>query len=392
MHTQNFDENDIHELWLESKRPPSGSFFRETGLTDFISKCRSLVDIVFAFPLRTDPENGELPASQAAFQEDVAQFARAIGVSNVRSLSFNDLNVVGACAFLDNLPPSHIHDLSLNIAEPDQFDNEKEAVFVDSFARFLADPVRSRSVKKILVSPLPLEGDYLLRNIIRGSHAIVDTSSPDILHAQKPNLSVLSFVYDDSNTYNDLISFPAWMRHSRYSPDNWPPDKAVMDRNANLYRYTQQEALELLRITRIVGCRAQFLGHAPGVIPFVKFPGELRIQILSMLAPHLDGNQVMNVLSWACCAETIGHCCRRRIDTRLPMEPTLDVPPWDWDNCCTNGSHDTFMYNSHPFVFPGYVQRQKDVLPFLESTGTDVPSLAGWYDHLLQSCGARTDQ
>ena len=391
MHTRDIDENDIHELWLQVGTHPSGTFFSETGLTDFVNKRRSLVDLHLSFPFRTEPVNGGSPASQATFQEDVAQFARAIGASNVRSLSFSNLNAAGARAFLDNLPPSHIHHLSISIDELEQFDHEKDAAFVDSLARFLTDPVRSRSVKEISFDPLSDEGNYLLKHIILGSYAAVDVTSPEILLAQKPNLSVMSTI-GYSQVSNHLISFPAWMRHSRYSLEN-RPWKAIGNRNVNLCRRTQQEAHDLLRIARIVGCRAQFLGHEPGVIPFFKFPGELRLWILSMLAPHLDGNQVMSVLSWACCAETIGHCCKRRVDTRPPMEPTLDVPPWDWDNCCTNGSHGTLTYTEiSSYSWPGSVQRQKHIIPFVESTGTNVPSLAGWYGHLLQNCGACTDQ
>ena len=385
MHTNDIVNSEIHNLCLNIRLTERGSaFFGEKGITNFVKKNRSLVGLYLTlYVVSTDHESSVLQASHAAYLEDVAQFARTVGASNVRGLRLGFPNAVGARAFLDNLPPSHIHSLTLAIVGRRRFDREEGAAFVDSLARFLADPVRSRSVKCIYSDPMSNEASFLLQHIILGSRATVNAGSPEILFAQKPNLSVLSVNGRTWNApSNNLISFPAWMQHSRYSLENGPPRQAF--RNIELCRRTQQEAHDLLRIARIVGCRAQFLGHAPGVIPFFKIPGELRIRVLSMLAPHLDRNQIINVLSWACCAETIGHCCQRRVDTRPPMEPTLDVPPWDWDKCSVNGSHGTLTYPEiNSYVWPGSVQRQKHVIPFVESTGTNVPSLSGWYDSIV---------
>ena len=116
--------------------------------------------------------------------------------------------------------------------------------------------------------------------------------------------------------------------------------------------------------------------QGPGVFPLHKLPSELRIRILSLLAPHLDDTQTTAVLSWACCAATMGFCCKRRADPRPPLAPTLDVPPWDWDNCSTCGSH----FGPKPYAVSD-ISSVSNLAAFLESTGTNVASMNHWYTY-----------
>ena len=256
--------------------------------------------------------------------------------------------------------------------------NVEEAAVVQSVARFLADPVRSRNVKDLSVLTLSPEAKFDLEHVILGSKAAVGADCAEFRDAQKPNFSVLGINCGNRREPNSSIVFPEWVEHSQYSLQN-PPSRVIEDRNVHLCRRTAQEALALLYVARIVGCRSRLLGDAPGVFPYHKFVGELRIHILRMLAPHLDDLQFVNVLRWACSADTIGHCCSRYTDTRAPMEPVLEVSPWTWDNCPARESHaslslaDSMCMGKH-----GYKQAHvRSTLSFLESTGTNVASIAG---------------
>lgn len=255
----------------------------------------------------------------------------------------------------------------------------EEAAVVRSIARFLADPVRSRNVKDLSVLSLSPEAKFFLEHVVLGSKAAVGAGSAEFCDAQKPNLSVLGINGGSRREPNNAIVFPEWMKHSRYSL-RFPPSQVLEERNVRLCRRTAQEALSLLYVARVVGCRSRLLGDGPGVFPYYKFVGELRLHILRMLAPHLDDAQFVNVLRWACSAETIGHCCRRYVDTRAPMEPVLEVSAWNWDNCPSRESHATLsLADTMGMGRYGYSYAHvRATVPFLECTGTNVASIAGW--------------
>ena len=165
---------------------------------------------------------------------------------------------------------------------------------------------------------------------------------------------------------------------------NPPSDGIFTKRNANLIQCTEQEALDLLRAARIVGCRAQSLGNASGVFPLHKLPSEFCIRVLSMLAPHLDREQLTNVLRWVCCAEKSDTAARDELIHGLQWKP----------RCPTVGlgkmRHEVLiacqLARNAACVRTGSVLRRRHVMSFVESTSTSYPSLAGWYSHLLQSC------
>ena len=352
MHTKKYNRREFHVLALDSlyntQNPLS---FTGSGITDYVKRNRFLVEFEingFAFGV-TGPH------------DDVAQFTRAVGESSLQVFSCMEFKPASACTFFDTLPASRLRNIDVIITK---MSAEEESAVVASVARFVSDPIRSRSVTVLHVRPLSQEAQFFLKHIVLGSREALgaDVQGAD---TQQPNLSMLCMSYNCTSPSNPAFVLPEWMRHSRYSVGDHGIDKHIYERNSRVCECTQQEAVELLRAARIVGCRACFLGERPGIFPFAKLPGGLRIHILAMLAPHLDRTQVISVLSWACCAATIGHCCRPRPDKRPPMEPVLDVPAWDWDACATSFAHAISLMDriSHHFA-----------LPFLECTGTQTPS------------------
>jgi len=290
----------------------------------------------------------------------------------VRVLHIVELNVAQACAFFDNLPPSRLHTLYVYLVE---MSSEDEAAVVDSAVRFFADPVRSRSVKTtnpLFESP---EAKFILCHTLVGSYDTV--SVPEFRHTQMPNLSVIDMGECDNFRQNNVVQRPEWMRHSRFSRHEEAMEWFER-RNQAVCKSTRQEALALLCAARIIGCRARFLGKAPGVFPFLQLPNKLRIHVLSMLAPHLDDTQKTAVLSWACCAVTIGFCCKQRTDPRPPLAPTLDVPLWDWDKWSTCEPHFVPELYSRNIGNKNMLAPSVDTFPFFESTGTNVPSIDSW--------------
>lgn len=377
-HTARYDKSEIHEVELCGNNLTS---FRESGLTDFVKHCRSLVSLCaygcnFGLYQRNSP-----PTSLAVALDDIAQFARAIGSSNVHHLEIggNQFGAAGLRTFLENLPPSRLKKLHLDTNNDNWSPEEPEVV--KCITQFLSNPAKSRNISRFdFCYDFSYQARLYLLHIILGSYDAVnkDTYESAAMHAQMPNYSVYSFplgIYLTDSRNNSIV-FPKWMRLSRY----WNADpereiyKDIQRRNLQVCTVVRKEAISLLRITRILGCRVRVLGERQELFPFFKLPNELRIYILRMLAPHLDDTQFFNVLSWACCAATIGHCCRRRVDARSPMETTLDVPQWDWNKCTTCESHTI----SVPCEFPG-MSCAVEALSFLESTGTNVASVDGWY-------------
>lgn len=289
----------------------------------------------------------------------------------MRALYIGDLSAAQACAFFDSLPPSRLHTLDVSLAVG--VSRAEEATVVEAITRYLVDPVRSRSVKSFCPSFESFEATYAVAHTLLGSYDAVE--DPALLHTQIPNLSVVCAGLDGDYFRNDSIKYPTWMHHSRFSHYKAAVQR-VEHRNRRVCKDMRQEALALLCAARIFGCRARFLGKAPGVFPLHELPSELRIRILSMLAPHLDDTQTMAVLSWACCAATIGSCCKRRADPRPPLAPTLDVPPWDWDNYSTCGSH----FGPKPYAVSD-ISSVSNLAAFLESTGTNVASMNHWYTY-----------
>lgn len=344
----------------------SSPFYRSlgAGITEFVERNRSLVSCWL--------EDFVLGATN----EDVARFARVVGASSVRILHLKRMNPAGVCAFLDAIPASHIHTLCVSIEE---MSAEKEKAVLASVVQFITDPMRSRSVKYLDISFLSNEAKSVIKHVILGSREALDANAPGV-DAQQPNLSILQdglgWPTGGSNT---VIVFPEWMTHSRYLDISAYGNmcQRVYERNSSICECTRQEAFVLLGAARVIGCRARFLEGGPDVFPFAKLPGGLRIRILAALAPHLDRTQIISVLSWACCAATIGHCCRPRADTRPPMAPILDVPAWNWDECATSFAHGCLTF-AEQFVDSHDPRRSRLCvgLPFLEATGTNAPSWA----------------
>ena len=359
MHSTFYKTGEIHELTLSSPHIQSLS---RSGIIDFVRRCRTLVSITLC-----------VSAGTAAQPEEYAQLAQAVGASNLRELRLGDISAAGACAFFDTLPASRIHHLCVNAL---QMSLAEEAAVLASVVRFVTDPVRSRSVRSLHVYYLSLEATCVLAHVILGSRDALAPGAPEA-DAQAPNLSIKS-VYGGYSTHsNAAIEVPAWIAHSRYST-NYTAFRAVSERNRSVCQRTRQEACTLLRAARIVGCRVHFLGDCPGIFPFVLLPEEIRLRVLAQLAPYLDRTQFISVCSWACCAATIGHCCRPRPDPRPPMEPVLPVPPWNWE-ACTFPAHTMFFKGDCDL--PHHLRRRcmhlRFALPFLESTGTNYPPLHG---------------
>ena len=262
---------------------------------------------------------------------DTAHFARALRSSSLRTLFLGELSAGSACAFLENLPPSRMRDLSLSV--PDMSAAE-EAHVVRCIARLLADPQRSGTLARLSIQ-LSHAAHAALAHVLHGSPT------------QRPNVSLLALEPCDAGCC-----------------------ETVRQRNCRIHQCTRREAVHLLCAARIICCRARVVDGASAACPFFTLPAELRMHVLGMLAPHLSQTQITDVLSWACCAATIGHCCRRRADPRPPMDATLAVPPWTWDNCASDGRHAPDL--------TGW-DGARDSMPFLESTGTSVPFVDAWY-------------
>lgn len=306
-----FDTCAIHEVSCISNGATS---LVDSGIADLARHSRSLTNCYIY-------EEGLQSPS------DTAQFAHALHSSNLRTLFLGGLCAGGACAFLENLPPSRIRDLSISV--PDMSGAE-EAHMVSCIARLLADPHRSGTLERLCV-PLSHEAHALLARVVLG---------------QRPNVSLVALEPCDAGCY-----------------------ETVRRRNCLIHKCTRREAVHLLCAARIIGCRARICSAASALFPFFRLPAELRVHVLGMLAPHLSRTQILAVLSWASCAATIGHCCMRRIDTRPPVDATLAVPPWNWGNCTTDGQH------APDFTGSGGA---RDSMPFLESTGTSVPFADAW--------------
>lgn len=389
LHTNIYDRNEIHELevayWERDDNAVRPTSFGESGLTDYIKNCRSLGKLwvyrdYFGASSPNERTDGSASSSAAAM-EDVVHFAHALGSSNIRELLIGNLSATGACLFFDNLPPTSIHTLRISTLD---MSDEEEAAVLGCVVRFLSDPIRSRSVKCLHTPLKSYQAQFVVLHQLLGSYDAVSSDSPEFMLAQKPNLSVHDVGDVDSRGSNDSIEYPAWMHHSQYS-HLVEIKQRIEGRNHTLCLGTVQEAATLLRAARIVGCRVQILGDAPGIFPFFRLPNECRILILSMLAPHLDCTQIINVLSWACCAATIGYCCRQSVDDRSPMPATLDVPPWNWDKCDTCSGYDILYPINLVWTYDDlYRSRRYQSIPFAERTGTNIASADGWY-----SCGWR---
>ena len=373
-HMGRYDKSEIHEVELCNNNLTS---FRESGLTDFVRNCRSLVRLC-TYRCRLGPyERGSSSTSLAAALEDIAHFAHAIGSSNVRHLEIGShFGAVGLRTFLENLPPSRIKRLDISITGIEW--SPEEHAIVECIMQFLSDPAKSRNITYYdWAYDFSYQARMYMMHMILGSYDTINKESEEssvMLHSQKPNFSVCDFCWGiwgaSLPVQNNSITCPSWMGLSPNS-DVESLDDQIRRRNNQLHYATWKEATRLLCVTRILGCRVRVLGERQGLFPFFKLPSELRIYILRMVAPHLDDTQFVNVLSWACCAATIGHCCRRRVDVRPPMEATLDVPQWDWNKCTTCESHTIPV--SFDVTFPA------DALSFIESTETNVASVDVWY-------------
>lgn len=372
MHKEPYDERSIHHLELCYNNLCS---FGESGITDFVRNCRSLVYLCAGVAFYGGP------TSRDAIIEDIAQFSRALGSSNLRRISIEiSAGATGVRTFVDNLHPSRITDLDICVREG-SWSKEEEVTVVQSIASLLTNPTRSKSIERFDASlPLSRQAKFFLLLIVNG-HGIVEPDSK-IHFAQKPNLSLVSFdlvEYESDDENNEEIDYPSWMEHTRCTPSNPPVLEEILRRNFQIRQRTRMEAIALLCASRVIGCRAKHLGNDYGTVPFFILPGELRIYVLRMLAPHLDDMQFMAVLSWACCADTIGYCCGRPVSTRAPMEATLDVPMWNWNNSTTRESH---VYDVPLRFLDHFDLRQStayDANSFLENTGTNTASVDGWY-------------
>lgn len=371
MHKDRYDERSIHHAELCYNNLSS---FGESGITDFVRNCRSLVYLCSGAAFY-----GER-TSRDAMLEDMAQFARAVGSSNLRRLSIQTrAGLAGVRSFVDNLSSSRVNDLDIEVYEC-IWSKEEEVTLVQSIASLLTNPARSKSIEHFSVgAPFSHQAKFVLLHIVNG-HGIVEPDSRTHF-TQKPNLSLVYFDldYESDDENNEEIEYPPWMEHTRFTPANPPVLEEILCRNFQVCQRTRREAIALLCAARVIGCRAKHLGNGHGIVQFFMLPGELRIYILRMLAPHLDDTQFMNVLSWACCADTIGYCCGRRVSTRVPMEATLDVPMWNWDNgtTCESHAYDRLSHVSHDF--DQSLSTARDAISFLENTGTNTASVDGWY-------------
>ena len=321
LHTAHTRRDEVHELELSMS---DVTLFGASGLTDFVRRCRTLV----ALDLSYCSLGRELAsAARDAAREDVREFACALGASNIRQLDLSGtaLGHEGLGAFFDGLPCTRLKQLEVGGGAPDAA--RGEAAAAANVARVLADPARSRGVEFLRLGAVFSE---------RTLHALVAC-------VRVPNHSLLHLAADAAC------------------------DVPELRRNYVLRGQTRADALALLRVARIVGCRAHGVDGAPGAFPFLRLPGELRMRVLREVAPRLDGAQFASVLSWACSAETIGHCCRPvRTDARPPAVPTLDVRAWDWRWCATRECHTAEFALEREYGG----RARYEALPFLESTGT----------------------
>lgn len=368
-----FNRREIHELELSTENIQS---FSRSGIIDFVQKCRTLVTFSFSVSSRA-----------AVPLEDCVQFAQAVGASNLRDFTFYGMRAADACAFFENLPASQIYSLVVSL---DEMNPAEEAAVLASVVRFITDPVRSRSVRHLYLLSFSQDARCFLEHVILGSRDALAPDAPEA-DAQAPNLSIIYLLCGASSDTNDAIEFPAWMAQSRYRVTDrsdyaalgvtdcseYAALEAICARNRSICELTRLEACTLMCAARIVGCRVRFLGDCPGIFPFVLLPEEIRMRILTELAPHLDRTQFISVCSWACCAATIGYCCRPRPDPRPPMEPVLPVPPWNWETCTTCPAHAAFFVHENKAFDDEaeYAISRRSALPLLVSTGTNCPPL-----------------
>ena len=315
-HTTRYDKSEIHEVELCGNNLTS---FHESGLTDFVRNCRSLVSLC-AYACNFGLYRRNLSSdSLAAALDDIAQFARAIGSSNVRHLEIggNRFGAAGLRTFVENLPPSCLKKLHLDINN-DEWSPEEHDI-VECIARFLSNPAKSRNITRFdFCYDYSYQARLYLMHTILGSYDAVNKDTEEsaaMLHAQMPNYSLCCFAQGtwDRDLRNDSVVLPKWMRLSRYWDAEFPDREILKDierRNIQVCTVVQKEAISLLCIARILGCRVRVL-EAQGSVSFFNIPAELRLYILRMLAPHLDNTQFVSVLSWACCAATSS--CRWRM-------------------------------------------------------------------------------
>ena len=325
--------------------------------------------MILACVVTNQPENENVTSYEDALQ-DVAQFARALGSSNVRSLNLSTtkLGPQGMSVFFDNLPPSYITVLLMS-AIFIEWEQENEISVVQSIVRFLWDNERCRSIKRLslLGNSFSQQANFLFQHVLLGSYDALYhpecKHSPETLFVQEPNYSLWRFDnHLNSNISNGAIEYPSWMKYTLYPTiAGTTALENAQKRNYSMYKRMRNNATQLLVAARILGCRARY--HHPQEFLFEKFPSELKLHVLRQLAPLLDFTQFERVLSWACCPETIGHCCKRRLDTRPKMPSTLEVPEWNWDQCVVRDCHSV----------PINDDRDGDLAAFLESTGIMFP-------------------
>lgn len=326
--------------------------------------------MILACVVTNQPESENVTSYENALQ-DVAQFARALGSSNVRSLNLSTtkLGPQGMSVFLDNLPPSYISVLLMSTIFT-EWEQENEIAVVQSIVRFLWDNERCRSIKRLslLGNSFSRQANFLFQHVLLGSYNALYYSeckhTPETLFAQEPNCSLWRLDnHLNSNVSNDAIEYPSWMKYTLYPTIvRTPALESAQQRNYSMYKRMRNNATQLLAAARILGCRARY--HHPQEFPFEKFPPELKLHVLRQLAPLLDFTQFERVLSWACCSETIGHCCKQRMDTRPKMLSTLEVPAWNWDQCVVRESHPV----------PINDDSVGDLAAFLEGTGIMFPT------------------
>lgn len=350
--------NELHEVSLAGNELSS---FGASGIIDLVSSCRSLVTLELQ---GNNIGPGDDGAASGAALADVAVFARAIGSSNVRylNISTNALGAHGLRVFFDSLPKSRL--ASLYVATSfTQWDAHLEAMLVHSIAGYLRDEERSRSLRGLYMmgNSFSRQADLLFVHILCGAR---DAPVSEPCRAPEPGTSLVHLEYAPERITNYLIELPKGSENSFL--DTALHRQQALRENAKRLARAEHEATNLLCAARILGCRAQYLGESPGTFPFYKLPPELKLGVLRRFAPTLDDVQFESVLSYACTAETIGHCCRRRVDLRPAVAPTLQAAPWCWDSCP--------CIDSHAVAFKGLDSRVY-LLPFYECTGTNVPPM-----------------
>ncbi|WFD34024.1 hypothetical protein MCUN1_000852 [Malassezia cuniculi] len=371
-------KNELHELNLAGNELTS---FGASGLTSFVISCRTLVML-------------ELQGNNIGPDfDDIAEFARALGKSNVQylNISTNMLGPEGISVFFDTLPRSRLATLYIS-ATFTEWEPTMEATMVHSIANYLFDIGRSRNLAALhmMGNAFSQDAHVLFVHTLLGSARSADASKfPDnataahVVRAQEPNVSLLLLKYAPEEFTNNLIKPPWWVKYSLYDSHKQPLAlEEQLERNARSCRLAQRQATNLRIAARILGCRSKYNGSVPGVFPFAQLPSELKLCVLRHLAPSLNEDQFESVLSYACSASTIGYCCGLNTYARPDVPQIIPFTPWNWETCACRQVH-TCPCHEYWDIQQGLDGGSMPTLkhafsePFHECTGTNVAPRLG---------------